>query len=217
MLQLQNPYPQIRQFGAFSYGGSQMWSENNMVKQCGCGVVAAQDLLLYLQRKEVSGDAQRVLTRQTYNADVLRLHKHYFPLLPHFGLNGIMLAAGVNRLFRERGLPYRARWAFSGGKLWDRIQEMLNNDIPVILSVGPNFPAIWENNCLDFYVKNRTGEYIRSTATKAHYFTATGMDDEWLRISSWGREYFVNRKAYMEYVHQHSTYLFSNILYVKHI
>ena len=216
MLQLQSPYPQIHQTGTLSYGGSQMWSENEMVKKCGCGIVAAQDLLLYLQRKHgMLPNAPSPLSLKAYNEEVLHLNHRYFPLLPHLGLNGLMLTVGINRLFREKALPYQARWAFSGAKLWNRIREMLTNDIPVILSVGPNFPGIWENNCLDFYVKSRSGTYLRSTATKAHYVTATGIDEEWLRIPSWGREYFINRAAYMDYVRRHSTYLFSNILYIR--
>ena len=54
-------------------------------------------------------------------------------------------------------------------------------------------------------------------STKAHFVTITGMDEEWLRISSWGKEYFINRREYDDYVKTHSTWLVSNIGLVRRI
>ena len=141
--------------------------------------------------------------------------RRYFPLLPPSGINGITLVAGLNILFIKRKLPYRAFWAVSGRKLWQRVEDMLNQDLPVILAVGPNFPAFWQNHKLDFYVKTRDGRYVKSAATKGHYVTATGIDDEWLQISSWGRKYYVNRSEYDSYVKKHSNFIFSNLVYLR--
>lgn len=37
--------------GVLSYGGSQRWSDSGALRQCGCGVIAAPDLLLYLRQQ----------------------------------------------------------------------------------------------------------------------------------------------------------------------
>ena len=50
MLSLQHPYISVSFDGHGSYGGGQQFSHDRMMKRCGCGVVAATDLLLYLDR-----------------------------------------------------------------------------------------------------------------------------------------------------------------------
>ncbi len=211
MLSLRRSYPGVLKSNTVSYGGSQMWSEKKIIRECGCGPVAALDLLHYL----TDTDTRTPLSQERYNEELRHLCRRYLPLIPKSGLNGIALALGVNRLFRERGLPYRAIWAFSGSRLWDRIRGMLLQDLPVILSIGPNFPALWQKERLRFYSRRHDGSYVPSVSTKSHYVTVTGMDPDWLRISSWGREYYINRKEYEEFVKRHSSYLFSNLLYIK--
>ena len=124
---------------------------------------------------------------------------------------------GLDRLFRDEGLPYRAQWSMSGGKLWARVEAMLRQDLPVILSVGPNFPAVWEKHRLTFYHRTEDGRFLPASGAKSHYVTATGLDKEWLRIASWGREFYIRRSEYDSFVKQHSTYLFSNLVYLKRI
>lgn len=211
MLSLRRSYPGVLKSNTVSYGGSQMWSEKKIIRECGCGPVAALDLLHYL----TDTDTSTPLSLDRYNEELSYLCRRYLPLIPKSGLNGLTLAFGVNRLFHERGLPYRAIWAISGSRLWDRIWEMLMHDLPVILSIGPNFPVLWQKERLCFYTRRRDGGYVPSAAAKSHYVTVTGMDPDWLRISSWGREYYISRKEYEEFVKRHSSYLFSNLLYIK--
>ena len=190
-----------------------MKSDNPTIRKCGCGPVAALDTVWYLEKRFESSP---FLSLQAYNAELLQLTRRYFPLLPPFGINGALFVIGMNRLLRDRGLPYRAVWMLSGKKLWGRVEEMLSRDLPVILSVAPNFPAFWENNRLPFYVQTRAGSFQRTTATKGHYVTVTGIDDKWVRISSWGREYYINRMEYMAYTREYSNFVFGNAMYLKY-
>ena len=220
MIGIRNPFPQIQQERTVSYGGSQMWSENHTLRQCGCGVVAAVDLLHYLERyhRNVAPSAAfGPANMAAYNQEIDAISRRYFTMIPHVGINGISLVVGMNRLFRDHGLPFRARWIFFGGKLWERITDMLEQDIPVILAVGPNFPALWQKNSLNFYVKRPDGTYQKATETKAHYVTVTGIDEEWMRVSSWGRQYYISRPEYVQYVKKHSSYLCSNIVQIQRI
>lgn len=211
MIGLKKQYPQIKKGASLFYGGSQMLSERETIRKCACGPVAALDLTLYLEPQS----PQFPIPLAEYNQELERICRRYFPLLPPFGINGIALVWGLNRLLREKHLPYRAVWAASGARLWERVEDMLERDLPVILAVGPNFPVFWMKHHLDFYVRTPDGRFVRSTATKGHYVTATGIDESWVRISSWGREYYINRAEYDRYVKKYSNYLFSNIVLLR--
>ena len=210
MLMLKRPYLCIENAGRKSYGGNQMLSDCAIIRKCGCGPVAALDAVWYLEHPSSAAP----LSRSEYNAMLADVTRRYFPLIPPFGINGLAFVLGLNRLLRARSLPYRALWMLSGEKLWGRVEEMLARDVPVILSVGPNFPMFWQNNRLPFYCKSADGSYRRATATKGHYVTATGIDGQWLQISSWGTLYYINRSEYEQYTHAHSSYAFSNLVYL---
>jgi len=209
---LQKPYIRVQRQQGKSYGGSQMWSPRESIRLCGCGPVAAFDTFLYL-----SGRNQEPLGEEAYLRELNDVTRRYFPLIKPFGINGILLALGFNRLLAKHRLPYRAFWAVSGKKFWTRIQELLEQDIPVILSVGPNFPALWRKERLTFYRKRPDGSFAPASSAHAHYITATGLDESWLRISSWGQEYYISRAEYDEYVRKYSASLVSNVLMLQKI
>lgn len=212
MLSLKNPYVRVQRQNGQSYGGSRMWSSKETIRICGCGPVAVFDTLLYL-----TGRNREPLSEEDYLRELSEITRRYFPLIKPVGINGILLALGFNRLLRKYRLPYRAFWAVSGTKFWDRIQDLLEQDVPVILSVGPNFPAVWRKERLQFYRKYPNGSYFPANSTRAHYITATGIDDTWLRISSWGQEYYIRRSEYDDYVRKYSASLVSNVLMLRKI
>lgn len=212
MLSLKKPYVRVQREYGQSYGGSQMWSSRETIRLCGCGPVAVFDTLLYL-----TGRNKEPLPEKDYLQELTEITRRYFPLVKPFGINGIMLALGFNRLLMKHQLPYRAFWAVSGRKFWDRILDLLEQDVPVILSVGPNFPAVWSKHRLQFYRKAPNGAYLPSSSTRAHYITATGIDETWLRISSWGQEYYIRRSEYDEYVRRYSASLVSNVMMLRKI
>lgn len=213
MIGLTYPYLQVSDGVRMSYGGSQMRSDSAVIRKCGCGPVAALDTLWYLKHR---GQTEAV-TLTEYNAMLSDICCRYFPLVPPCGINGIAFTVGMNRLFNAQALPYQASWMLSGSRLWERSAEMLSRDIPVILSVGPNFPAFWQNNRLPFYIKSTAEGYRRAAATKGHFVTATGIDSDWVRISSWGCKYYINRAEYEHYTRKNSLYIFSNLLYLREV
>ena len=224
IFQLKNPYVSVSNGPLVSYGGNQMSSENKTERSVGCGVVAALDLVLYLSHYHLSSDHNGIkmlfpeqwpLDQRQYLSLLRLFRKKYIPLIPGHGINGLSLALGLNALFLKHRLPFLAVWGVPYAKLWSSIREMLEQDIPVVFSVGPNFPAFWRHEKLRFYVQRTDGAYVPGPQTHAHYVTITGMDEEWLRISSWGKKYYISRREYIEYVRKHSTRLVSNILYIR--
>lgn len=218
MAELKSNYIRVDNSGLYTYGGSQTLSGSAAVRRCGCGLIAATDLILYLCRSRglpspVPMSENGVIELSDYNRFVSSL-RPYMPIVPPFGINGAMLAAGLHLALRAHGLDDLVRLCVSGEKLFDRIQEMIERDCPVILSVGPNFPQFWGKNRLRLY--RRGGEvYSPAASTKAHFVTVTGIDGDWCRISSWGRELYINIPEYKNYVRQYSNSLISNIILLK--
>lgn len=218
MLELRSNYISVRSGAAYTYGGSQTLSQSAAVRRCGCGLIAAVDLILYLCRSRdlpspVPVNVHGCVDLSDYDRFISTLRR-FMPIVPPFGINGAMLSAGLQIAMKVYGLDYSVRLCVSGEKLFDRIREMLERDCPVILAVGPNFPQFWGKNRLRLY--QRSGEAcFPAASTKAHFVTVTGIDDDWCKISSWGRELYINIPEYKSYVRQYSNSLLSNIIMLK--
>lgn len=204
---LKQPYLQIETPEGLAYGGNQAWFSRRFLKRSACGVISAANLLFYVQ-------GRHVVKKQEYMEFAKTLWKHYLPVVPGFGMNGLTLMLGLNRCFRKEKMPYRARWNVSAKNMLKRIDEMLSKDLPVILAVGPNFPNIFGKNMLTFYQKDRKGQYFPAAKTKAHFVTVTAREGEKLCISSWGKEYWLDRMELRAYVRLYSSPLVSNIIYI---
>lgn len=218
MTELKHPYPGvIRADGSRSYGGSQMTLSDKVMQRCGCGIVAAADLLRYLHcyHKPIPllAGTPTELSQAEYESLLQSLRRRYFPLFYPVGMNGLSLAFGLNRLFRKNGVALSARWDMSERKLWTRMEEMLQRDIPVILSIGPNFPRLWKKGKETLY-RLDNGRPSPATETRAHYVTVTALDENWMRISSWGKEYYLSREEYERFRSDISCAIVSNILYI---
>ena len=205
-----------------TYGGSQMLSDDKNVKKCGCGVVAAADLIIYLHRyhspfnssllKDIPDDGAIPLAE--YRRLLTQLNRRFFPLIPSRGINGVVLTAGLNLFFRLGGGKMTAIWCVSGGKMWERSEDMLRRDLPVIFSVGMNFPKFWGKEKLRLYTKLPDGTLRPSGSVRAHFMTMTGMDSEYIRVSSWGRMYYISKAEFDEYVRKNSGSIICNIVYI---
>ncbi len=222
MRYLLHDYISVNKDNNLSYGGNQLWSDDAVMRQCGCGVIAAADLLLYLSanNSEYSRGPVKELTQSAalphclYEKFTTELKRKYLPLLSPFGMNGLTLAIGVNMYFLRWRIPLSARWGVTHRNLWEKMEDMLEQDIPVIFAVGPNFPLVWQNNRLNFYSKS-SDSYFKSNSANAHFITLTGIDDDWLRISSWGKQFYISKQEFMKYSKMHSLDILSNMLYIR--
>ena len=162
----------------------------------------------------VAEDGQSI-PLSVYNSVAARLHRGFLPRIPGRGINGLMLTGGLELFFLRWRMPYSIHWGARSGSLFENIELMLMRDIPVILAVGPNFPLFWQKNTLSFYCREPDGTLVKSCAARAHYVVVTGMDEDWLRISSWGREYYINRGEYTAYGKKHSIPILNSIAVIK--
>lgn len=215
--QLKHPYPSVRDGAVCSYGGNQNRSARWDLRRCGCGVIAMADLALYLKRYHGCDgpDLPDPVPLEDYDRLCGSLQLKYLPMLPPAGINGIGLAIGLDLYFRIHRVPLRAFWGVRVKNIWTAMADMLDRDLPVIFSVGQNIPRVWENHRLNLYRKSDSGVYTAVSRVKAHYMTVTAMDDTWLTVSSWGRQYYTHRGEYEEYGKRHSIALVNNLVWLK--
>jgi len=239
---LHRPYISVRtDSGRISYGGDQSWLSTAEERSFGCGLIGAADILRYLRRKQeleqpakgtgfltealqsVAAFAGTAVGKQEYLEEVETLGKE-FRIRGKLGITGFGLARRMNRVFRREKLPYRAKWSIGRRRLEKRLPEMLEADIPVLLSVGPGF--FHKGQSLALYRRKEDGRYERVNSMRDHYVTVTGQlraesaqgieaGEVLLRISSWGEEFYIRFDEYMDHVKKYDNFLFSSILYIR--
>ncbi len=220
-IRLSRPIISVFSKGQGSVGGNQRLFENSTMRGYGCGVIAGADLLYYLAltRPEWATPYTGVprgneVSFEHYSRLCERLRHSFMPIIPRFGKTGPALALGLNAYFSRYSIPLRARWCIGHEQLFPRIEEMLKADFPVIFSVGANFPLFWGKHRVRLYTRSDSGSLSAAAGTRAHFMTVTGIDKDFLRVSSWGKEYFISRREYTAYVKAHGCPVTSNIMYI---
>lgn len=234
---LSGQYIQVRRSGSdtLTYGGDQRFfkealpdSPDGQKQRLGCGITALGDTLLYLA---CQNEAYRTKDNEGYIARILREeeYKDYYNFIYDFagkfrknarsGISGIRLWHTFNRMAGQHSFPLRAKWGLSGRKLYGRIKEMLEKDIPVILGV-PMLFGRKNKGCGIWFYQKENGQYQKACIVSAHYVVITGVIKEtneiYFKISSWGKKYYISWKEYDELIHTHFLgTILGNILYLK--
>jgi len=199
------------------YGGSQNLYRTLKERQCGCGIVGAADVLLYL---EALRSGEYCFSEKKFLEFSALLRKKFIPIIPGRGVNAFWLARGLNRYFRKNNMNYRAYWKCTPFNKWKQVERMLGEDIPVIMAIGNNFPIVWGKKSVNLYVKDesKTGPeavYKKDQSVYGHFVVVTGIEGNCLTVSSWGKKFFINIDEYNKYVFRHSTHMYSNILVIE--
>ncbi len=133
-----------------------------------------------------------------------------------------------SRMFGLR-LRARWRWSLTYYDMLEVMESMLFHDLPVILSIGPNTPKLWGKKGIPFYQltavpsENSAQDEYTAPVAKAeadttpvykpvkqdingHYVAVTGILKDaatariMLRISSWGKVFYINYEEYRDYI-----------------
>lgn len=247
------------------YGGSQMWFSGNdksskdyIIRNYGCGTIATADMLLYLAKQrndfrtpltEIALGEDKIIYYPTYDAYVRAVNDQYTKTRRLIAVLGPRIAYAFNSYTKKYHIGYRATWklTLTYYDMYELIKEMLSEDIPVILSIGPNTPNLWGKKGIFFYQKYRIDgmeqDLIEDTSQEenpdknennlkyyyvpliqnvnSHYVVVTGMEMDpnigkvMLRISSWGKSYYINYEEYRDYVDNIDGTFTSSLLHVK--
>lgn len=224
---LKNEYVRVDTKGRFrsrsvrdglSYGGNQSWftdEGDGFIKPLGCGLISCADILLYK-----SGRTR--LDIDEYKEFVRSLNRGFLKVRPKLGVNGFFLAIGIRRRLRALGVPCKAKWCFSKGRLLERIRDMLKRDMPVTIAAGPQLGRKSKRSGVEFLARSAQNGFAlpgwRSGRVRDHYVTVTGLietdDRTLLEISSWGERYYIDFADYQRYSRLPLTF-FSNIMYIE--
>lgn len=190
-----------------SFGGNQGWLADETLRSFGCGLVSCADIIL-----SAAGESR---SRTDYEQFCSQLSRSHLKVRKFIGLNGLSMARGLNRIFKEKSLPYKAGWGCRSKKILPEIKRMLGMKIPVCLSVGP---SLFVKDGVNFYPEAEISQPVREKIND-HYVTVTAVcenDDGqvFLEISSWGKRFFISFSEYMAYKKRIFTF-FSDILVVK--
>ncbi len=269
-VELKNPnyVPVIKDSKTF-YGGSQMWfpaddwkRKDYVIHQYGCGTIATADLFLYLALQnsglktpdaEIAIRGKSMITDENYDQYIHFINDHYTKTHRVIAVLGTKVASSINAYSKAYGLGLQASWRFhlSYYDMLGIMEEMLLQDIPVILSIGPNMPNLWGKKGIPFYELRKIEFRIKDKQSKdantassdkkddnvkkayyynlvypkinSHFVTVTGIirDDlasrYMLRISSWGKQYYINYEEYRHYVESTSGRFTSSIVQIKKV
>lgn len=221
MISLQHPYIAVQDGAKESFGGNQGWLRDcpgraALIAKCGCGAVAAADLLLYLARYH---GAATPLTaplcagktgRKEYLDYLREVEREVARVMPAIGMTGFALAGALNRYFARHGICFRARWralSLGGASVEEQVARSLRADLPAVLTI----PGAWlRSRALRLYrqppdlSRGDQADPLPATPYAAHcghFVTATalaGQPAPYLVVSSWGRRYFLSLKEYAD-------------------
>ncbi|MBQ8982541.1 MAG: hypothetical protein IJ079_03040 [Lachnospiraceae bacterium] len=238
-------YIPVQYQGTKSFGGNQCWyptehylSQDYAIHKWGCGAVAIADLFLYLARADHARDtsatslaraSRLIYSYEDYTLYLKFMQRRFTPILPYAGMNGFMLAAAANHYAMKYQIPIKASWkAFlNDDQMIRAIRRMISEDIPVIISIGPNTPLFFKKEGIHFYIKSNKEDNtklehysIGARNVHAHYVTVTGIvglknKKMLLKIASWGREFYIDYQEWREYIAQFGDRLTSSLLYVE--
>lgn len=209
------------------FAGAQRGSADEKKEKFGCGIIALSDLFLYLANKnsrfvieQNMSYVNHALLQEEYQKYYNSIYKFLGGIPLKGGVSGIKLQCGFNRMARRKKWPVRARWCFSGKKLYRRIEEMLEKDIPVILCIPMLLRKKDKERKLPFYIREENG-FKQVLKMSAHYVTVTEIiiekeDAVFLEISSWGKKYYIKWEEYDYLIH--TVFLgtiLGNILYIR--
>ncbi len=219
MIGLKYPYPGIEQAGAETLGGNQRMLKSKTLQQCGCGVIAALDLVRYLHLYDsccrtsffAGIEDTTSLPLPVYDLCALRMMRNFVPVQQPTGTASFLLAAGLNRYFKEYGLALQASWGVPKERLWVEIEEMLQKNLPVILSLGKQFPKVWRKEGVRMY-RYQAGQMKKSVQAHGHYVTVVAMSERWMKVLSWGQVYYISRDEFLRYRDRESLNLLCNIV-----
>ena len=200
--------------------------KENVIRKWGCGLIGLADLVQYLTERAAaggpagSGNAGRsdgpgkpdpagesedsaaetvALNGNAYLEYIRAFEEAYAGVYPRIGLNGLSMAAAFNRISEKKGWGLSASWGVREEELLPEIRRMLEEDLPVILSVGPAAFSRGERGVRFYSRTGRPGGQL----VQDHYVTVTGLTETdgeaELDAVSWGRPYRFRMKDYLDY------------------
>ena len=224
LIGLKEIYPGVELSSGTTFGGNQRNLKNRTLQRCGCGVVAALDLVRYIHLYRDSChttfftgiDDVLFLPLAVYDLCAMRMQRNFIPAVYPVGTTVFSLTAGLNRYFRRYHIPLQASWGVSKVSLWVEMERMLSQNLPVILAIGHQFSGLRAEDGLQLY-RYQGERMAKATYARAHYVTVVAISEKWLKISSWGQVYYISREKFLRYRERASLPVLCNIVRLQEV
>lgn len=211
----------------YAYGGRQGWFENEPftskydINNTGCGLIAANDVILYLENGTQDYDWS------VYHDEVLETYEDLVEAQVLFGHNlPVGFATSISPSYVQECLAINgyASWLYDidiadNDLMLQKIEESLNDDKPVILMEDDRLAyydkkdVFFDRDGVAMYVLNNEASRVDqlisidpyNNTMIFHYVTITGLirhensNECYLRVQSWGKEYYINYSEFVEY------------------
>lgn len=209
MANLQRPYISVTNERGIKIGtgGNQGWFSKepwSNVSGQGCGIISSLDVYFYLSgvkaiSKQSYEEAVEDFIRNTLFAKLF-MHEFFHGRVV-VGITPWQICSYLNRILRGKyKVSYNGR--FGHEKMLEKMEWMIDRDIPVIWSLYRMGKKI-----MLYTYKSVTQEYVPAITTNSHYVNAIGVIHEtggkhsrMVKISSWGKIYYIDYDEYLEYV-----------------
>ena len=231
--ELSRNYISIEHDGSLSYGGSQEWFEGQF-RRCGCAVIAAADIAWYLQgnagsssdrsenagspdiRRNEGGCGQGDMPAEQYK-QYIRKTGRSFPRIPYRGIPGFLFALQLEFYFLRRSWPFRAAWGPGAISIRRRAAEMIRENIPVPVCIGPclhqiHKPPLYHG--LKLY-REKNGQYVWDRTVRNHVLVITAIHGKWAKVSSWGEAFYIDLKELGRLSFGDALGAFTNIIRIR--
>lgn len=255
-------YVPVKVGASRSYGGRQQWFSKEIKEtkdmksyytHCnGCGVIALSDVFLYFAMTLADGkqtragemlDAYGNIDKEKYMEFVEEVRDQYAMIFGSSGTFAWQLSHAINNYCRDNGISKKAHFevGISPLGLLKKMQEMLNNNQPVILMIGQSWPTVLSRvrkTGIPFFKQKRCINIGKSASMSAyaeykiaekdvygHFVVVTGIIiDEYpkwasqsimLRISSWGEEYYISYAHYCQFIKNSSKPWLNGVIFIE--
>ncbi len=200
----------------------------------GCTAQKAEACPVQAEDKPAAQADAMCLSSEEYSAYIERIRKSFF-LIPFRGIPGFLTVPLLSIYMMRNRLPYRVYWGAGRAGIRKTAAAMLKHDIPVPVCIGNCVHQFFHKplyHGLRFYEKRQTGEnaepsqegkeqaqgkteYIWVKTVRNHMVVLTGIRGKWGRVSSWGREYYIDLGELEDLSKKDAFGLFTNIIRIR--
>ena len=225
----------IRNGGALSYGGNQMWFRKDrayrdrLLRQGGCGLIASADFLLYycrknklmpMELKELLKDPEPELPE--YLSFIRKSSSLFrYPVFPKIGSFSFEVLRFINRFLKKYQRKERMKYLYLNTKKRRNalVRHAFLTGYPLILIIGQPFFRPFSKKGVCFY-RLQGGELTEAHKNvRRHFVTITGTKTfgkaNYYEITSWGQKYFIEEKDLQRYMNRISAPWISSIFYLR--
>lgn len=255
-------YVPIKVGASRSYGGRQQWFSKEIEEtrdmksyytHCnGCGVIALSDVFLYFALTLADGRSTRAgevldtygnIHKDRYMTFVEEIRDQYAMIFGSSGTFAWQLSHAINCYCEDNGIAKKAHFevGISPLELLKKMQNMLQNNHPVILMIGQSWPVTLsklrktgipffkQKRCMSIGKSDPKAAYAEYKITEknvyGHFVVVTGIlideHPKWasqnimLRISSWGEEYYISYAHYWQFIRKSSKPWLNGIISIE--